>query len=227
MARVKRWNGSSTHVTPGADGAGSGQSRPRDRITYRSSGPFRSGTTGSPPGAAPATGTVAVGDHGRQRKQASRGRARRVALRRGGAAHQSREREAVSRWPMRLVVVHVAAAARKPQLRLPLTVGSADTHCDPLPSGHVPRSGALATPRRARIGHAGRSVPACSATTFEAYQAGQSSSRTRSASISLSRCPSASRARRGPPRHAEVRSPGPAWMRMPCHQCRSGRGAAS
>ena len=49
-----------------------------------------------------------VGDHGRQRKQASRGRARRVALRRGGAAHQSRERGAVSRRPMRLVVVHVA-----------------------------------------------------------------------------------------------------------------------
>ena len=38
--------------------------------------------------------------------------------------------------------------------------------------------------------------------------------------------PCASGARRGPPRHAEARSPGPPWMRMPSQRRRSDRGAA-
>ena len=42
--------------------------------------------------------------------------------------------------------------------------------------------------RTRELGQVGRSVPACSATMYEAYQAGQSSSRTRAASSALSRC---------------------------------------
>ena len=74
------------------------------------------------------------------------------------------------------------------------------------------------------VGHVGRSVPACSATMYAAYQAGRS---RLGATDGTGASPCASRARRRRPRHAEARSPGPPRRHSPSQRRRSGRGAGS